>query len=101
MSDTPEPGAPLAAPMPTPVQVSVLAGRGGGNLVLDLIVVGGAMWIVHDCLQHLFSAQTIQTAQLTIIAGTLGTVIALVGAYSAFRWGASDAMKKSGQGPAQ
>lgn len=94
MVDTPDPGAP--APAPLPASKSEIGSR------LDAMLVIGALVLVGGVLGGLFFARVPQ-ANLPIIASLAGFLAgSILGGYAAYRWGASDAMKKaSSSGSAQ
>lgn len=91
MSDTPEPGAPLAAPVSTPVRVQF--GSGDGPSGLDYLLILGALGLLgygmHGLMGGKVSAAVLPTiaSLLSFIAGTV------LGGYAGYRWGSSAGSK--------
>ncbi len=97
--------APVAVPPRAPtireaIARRIIAGAGpksGGNSLLDFILVVGALGLIGGGLYGLFTVKDIPKETLPIIASVLSFICgSILGAYAGYRWGASDAMKKTG-----
>lgn len=112
MATTPKPAAPTAAPAAEPAQAVLVAEpmtirtaiahrihaaghRSAGPSLLDFLLVFGVLLIVGGVLYGLFQVTDLK-ATLPIIASMASALIsAVISGYAAYRWGASDAMKKA------
>lgn len=96
----PTEGAPLAAP--TPMQVSLSMGRGDGPSPLDYILIIGALGLLGYGLHGLMMGD-VSEANLPTIASLLSFLTGtILGGYAGYRWGASATMKRGpGTGSAQ
>lgn len=91
---TPAPEAVPDAPV-TSATVTTAPTANQANF-LDTVLVLGGMVLIGGVLLGLFINKDIGTANLPIIAGLAGTLLGtVIGGYAAYRWGASDAMKKT------
>jgi hypothetical protein len=102
MPSSAKPAAPVAAAETVTeapaasATVTTTTSAGGQSSLLDTSLVLAGMAIIAFVLGCLFFVRDIPSASLPIIAGLSGTLLGtVVGGYAAYRWGASDAMKRS------
>lgn len=96
MVASPKPATPAPEPVAAaPATATVTTGPApASSTFLDTTLVLAVVGIIGGVLLALFFVKTPQE-NLPIISGLAGTLVGtVIGGYAAYRWGASDAMKK-------